>query len=111
MCRAGRGALEWRATDLAEAADISRGTIVRFEDGRETKLATIVAIREAFTRRGILFGTDQQGREIVAFQPDIQTVAAGRTSKVAPDHDTLPKSRSGRTESPASKGLKPTQKP
>ena len=67
MCRAGRGALAWRVVDLAEEAQLGRGTIIGFEGGRETKLSTVSAIRNAFEKHGVLFGTDQQGRAIVAF--------------------------------------------
>jgi predicted transcriptional regulator len=67
MCRAARGALAWGTGDLAKAAGVGRTTVVRFEARSETTLATIIAIRDAFTREGIIFGIDNNGMEHVVF--------------------------------------------
>ena len=67
MCRAGRAVLDWGTGDLAKAAGVSRATVVRFDGRRETTLATIVAIRDSFTREGVVFGIDSNGLEHVAF--------------------------------------------
>lgn len=67
MCRAGRAVLDWGTGDLAKAAGVGRATVVRFEGGRETTLATIVAIRDALAREGVVFGIDSNGLEHVAF--------------------------------------------
>jgi transcriptional regulator with XRE-family HTH domain len=57
-----RAALQWSLEDAAEAAGISRRSVLRFERGhRDIKPELIQAIRRAFEAAGVRF-IDQAGR-------------------------------------------------
>jgi len=55
QCRMARTALDLGVRDLAKAANVSTGTISRFERGEELKPATLAAIRAALEAAGVLF--------------------------------------------------------
>ena len=67
-CRSARGMLGWTQRQLAEASGISAQTIKFFENGRnEPRDETLDRLREAFERRGIIFGNGD--RPSVTFDP------------------------------------------
>jgi hypothetical protein len=76
MSRGARGVLGWSIAVLADASGLSRNTVTRFELGGETTLKSILSIREAFTRAGVMFGSDEAGREHVVFEPASKRRAA-----------------------------------
>jgi transcriptional regulator with XRE-family HTH domain len=53
--RAGRGLLNWSQNQLADAANIGRATIRRFEAGRRTFPNNLAAIRDALEDAGVEF--------------------------------------------------------
>jgi transcriptional regulator with XRE-family HTH domain len=54
--RAGRGLLNWSQNQLADAANIGRATIRRFEAGRRTPIPNnLAAIRRALEDAGVEF--------------------------------------------------------
>lgn len=55
QCRMARTALAWGIRDLAEAADVSHDTVVRFERGEELKDRTVAAMQDALHRAGVDF--------------------------------------------------------
>lgn len=55
QCRMARTALAWGVRDLAEAADVSHDTVVRFERGEELKDRTVAAMQDALQRAGVEF--------------------------------------------------------
>lgn len=64
QCRAARGALGWEQQDLAREAKVSDQTIRGFEKGRHTpKDSTLLLLRIAFERHGIVFLDSDDGRE------------------------------------------------
>ncbi|WP_245503278.1 helix-turn-helix domain-containing protein [Rhizobium ruizarguesonis] len=50
-----RTALDMGVKQLADAADVSTNTIVRFERGEELKPRTIAAIRTVLEEAGVIF--------------------------------------------------------
>lgn len=50
-----RAALDWSLADLSAASDISRRTILRFEQGETVMPVTVKAMRHALEAEGILF--------------------------------------------------------
>lgn len=50
-----RVALGWTVKKLAAVASVSTNTVVRLERGEELKARTVVDIREALERAGIIF--------------------------------------------------------
>jgi transcriptional regulator with XRE-family HTH domain len=50
-----RTALDMGVKQLAEAADVSTNTVVRFERGEELKPRTIAALRVALEDAGVVF--------------------------------------------------------
>ncbi|MGO7655488.1 transcriptional regulator [Rhizobium ruizarguesonis] len=50
-----RTALDMGVKQLADAADVSTNTIVRFERGEELKPRTIAAIRTVLEKEGVIF--------------------------------------------------------
>ena len=55
QCRMARAALQMSVLDLAAAAKVAAGTVVRMEAGEELKPRTVEAMRRAFEERGIVF--------------------------------------------------------
>lgn len=78
MSRGARGVLGWSIEVLAKAARLNRNTVTRFELGGETTLKSILSIRDAFTQAGVMFGSDEAGREHVVFEPASKRRAAAR---------------------------------
>jgi ribosome-binding protein aMBF1 (putative translation factor) len=58
QCRMARTALAWGVRDLAQAADVSHDTVVRFERGEELKDRTVAAMHDALKRGGVEFITE-----------------------------------------------------
>jgi hypothetical protein len=57
--RAARGLLNWNQTQLAQASLIGLSTVRNFEgELRETTVANLAAIRNAFEKAGIIFESD-----------------------------------------------------
>jgi transcriptional regulator with XRE-family HTH domain len=55
QCRAARALLDWTQDDLAERAEVSRGTIRGFESGQHAlQRATAAAVRRALEAGGAL---------------------------------------------------------
>jgi transcriptional regulator with XRE-family HTH domain len=50
-----RAALGWRMEDVAKAAKVAAGTVVRFEAGEELKPRTVEAIQLAYESAGVEF--------------------------------------------------------
>ena len=61
QCRMARTALAWGVRDLAEAADVSHDTVVRFERGEELKNRTVDAITAALEKGGVEFIPENGG--------------------------------------------------
>ncbi|TBA29338.1 XRE family transcriptional regulator [Rhizobium ruizarguesonis] len=55
QCKMARTALDMGVKQLADAADVSTNTIVRFERGEELKPRTIAAIRTVLEEAGVIF--------------------------------------------------------
>jgi transcriptional regulator with XRE-family HTH domain len=55
QCRMARAALQWSVRDLAEAAKVATGTVVRMEAGEALKERTIEAMQRAFEEQGVEF--------------------------------------------------------
>lgn len=55
QCRMARSALQLGVRELADAAQVSPTTIVRFEGGTEIKPRTVAAIRGALEAAGVIF--------------------------------------------------------
>ena len=56
QCRAARGLVSWSQTQLAEAANVSRQTVVDFERGARTPYPNnLAAIRAALEAAGVVF--------------------------------------------------------
>jgi len=58
QCRAGRGAINWKAQDLAEASGLSRRTVEDFERGKAIKESSVERIAQALEAAGVRF-TDE----------------------------------------------------
>jgi transcriptional regulator with XRE-family HTH domain len=57
--RAARGLLNWTQTQLAQASLVGLSTVRNFESElRETTLANLAAIRNAFEKAGVIFDND-----------------------------------------------------
>src|SRR5262245_61379001 len=55
-CLAARGLLQWTQAQLANAANVSRATVVEFEAGERTlHLNNLASIQRAFEKAGIEF--------------------------------------------------------
>lgn len=64
QCRAARALLEWSQDDLAEKAEVSRGTVKNLEAGASVSARFARALRDAFEGAGVVFlgeGTDCDG--------------------------------------------------
>jgi transcriptional regulator with XRE-family HTH domain len=55
QCRMARAALKLEVRELADAANVSTSTIVRFERGEALLLRTVDAIRAALEAKGVEF--------------------------------------------------------
>ena len=55
QCRMARAALEWRAADLARAANVGANTVNRFETGRDARISTVEKLRSALEAAGVVF--------------------------------------------------------
>jgi transcriptional regulator with XRE-family HTH domain len=63
--RAGRGLLNWNQNQLADAAEIGRATIRRFEAGRRTPVPhNLAAIRRALEDAGVEFIPARNGKGV-----------------------------------------------
>ena len=62
QCRMARAGLGLSVTSAAKASNVSRASIVRFENGSDLKLVLRQALRSAFEKRGAVF--TQAGVEI-----------------------------------------------
>jgi transcriptional regulator with XRE-family HTH domain len=63
--RAGRGLLNWNQNQLADAANIGRATIRRFEAGRRTPIPNnLAAIRRALEDAGVEFIPAKAGKGV-----------------------------------------------
>jgi transcriptional regulator with XRE-family HTH domain len=63
--RAGRGLLNWSQNQLADAANIGRATIRRFEAGRRTPIPNnLTAIRRALEDAGVEFIPARSGKGV-----------------------------------------------
>jgi transcriptional regulator with XRE-family HTH domain len=63
--RAGRGLLNWNQNQLADAANIGRATIRRFEAGRRTPIPNnLAAIRGALEAAGVEFIPAKNGKGV-----------------------------------------------
>ncbi|PSH62955.1 transcriptional regulator [Phyllobacterium brassicacearum] len=61
QCRAGRALVEMDQAKLAEAANISRNTVVDFEKGRRTpNTNNLLALQKALETAGVVF-VDENG--------------------------------------------------
>lgn len=62
LCRAARAVLVWSQKDLANAAGVSRTTVVDFERGiRIPHRNNLAAMRSAFEKSGIIFIPENGG--------------------------------------------------
>jgi transcriptional regulator with XRE-family HTH domain len=61
QCRMARAALGLSVRQLADLADVSNDTVVRFEGGQELKSRTIAAIRAALESAGVEFIAENGG--------------------------------------------------
>jgi predicted transcriptional regulator len=50
-----RAALKWSISDLAEAAEVGRATVARFELGQPVEAEKAAAMRDAMERRRVHF--------------------------------------------------------
>ena len=80
QCRMARAALKMSVIDLAMAAKVSPGTVVRMEAGEELKERTVEAMQRAFEERGIEFTNgDAPGLRVKTVAP--KKAAAKATKK------------------------------
>lgn len=62
QCRMARAAVNWSINDLADAAEVGRATIVRFESGKGApNRSTLAAIRRAFETAGVVLFDELAG--------------------------------------------------
>jgi transcriptional regulator with XRE-family HTH domain len=62
QCKMARVALGWSVKDLAEAAQVSTNTVVRFERGEELKSRTLADLKAALEGAGVvLFDGEYSG--------------------------------------------------
>ena len=61
QCRMARAALEWRAADLARAANVGANTVIRFETGRDARISTVEKLRSALEAAGVVFIAENGG--------------------------------------------------
>ena len=64
QCKMARAALGWRAADLADASNVHRVTVARYEGGGEVDATTLDAMRAAFEKEGVTFSA-RSGRVTV----------------------------------------------
>ena len=55
QCKMARAGLGWSLDELAQAAGVSRMTVVRFERGDTVQPESVEALRAAFVKEGIAF--------------------------------------------------------
>jgi transcriptional regulator with XRE-family HTH domain len=69
QCRAARALLDWTQEELAERAEVSRGTIRGFESGQHAlQRSTAAAVRRALEAAGVmLLEVDREGGQGVRF--------------------------------------------
>lgn len=60
QCRMARAALRWTVTDLAEASDLARNTVIGFEGGwwKEVRELSINRMQDALEAAGVTFNAD-----------------------------------------------------
>lgn len=84
QCRAARALLDWTQDELAERAEVSRGTVRGFESGQHAlQRSTAAAMRRAFEAGGvILMEADRDGGQGVRFvEPQGFDVTASLNSR------------------------------
>ena len=59
--RAGRNALGWSQSELAEKSGISVPTIARTEISNNPKMATVLALLQVLANHGVVFQWHEQG--------------------------------------------------
>ncbi len=59
--KAGRNALGWSQSELAEKSGVSVPTIARMEDEKNTTMATVLAVLKAFANHGVVFQWQEHG--------------------------------------------------
>lgn len=70
QCRAARALLEVDQASLAEAANVSRNTVIAFEKGQRVPNANnLLAIQAALENMGVEFVLYENGAEGVAWRP------------------------------------------
>ena len=67
QCRMARAALGLKIAELAELAEVSTNTVVRFERGEELKQSTIDQLKNALQKAGIEFIPENGGGVGVRF--------------------------------------------
>ncbi|WP_417592536.1 helix-turn-helix domain-containing protein [Parasphingorhabdus sp.] len=65
QCKMARAALGWRAQDLADAANVHRITVARFEAGDDIADDSAKALQGALEAQGVKFGR-KAGRSSVS---------------------------------------------
>lgn len=84
QCRAARALLDWTQDELAERAEVSRGTVRGFESGQHAlQRSTAAAMRRALEAGGvILMEADRDGGQGVRFvEPQGFDVTASLNSR------------------------------
>ncbi|GGB03774.1 hypothetical protein GCM10011491_34890 [Brucella endophytica] len=61
QCRMARTALGMKIAELAELANVSTNTVVRFERGEELKESTVTQLRIALENAGVVFIPENGG--------------------------------------------------
>lgn len=61
QCQMARVALRWGVRDLARKAAMSQTTVVKFEQGKSVRAATVEAMQKALERAGIMFIAENGG--------------------------------------------------
>lgn len=87
QCRAARALLDWTQDDLAERAEVSRGTIRGFESGQHAlQRSTAAAVRRALEAGGVtLLEADREGGQGVRFADAADHAAAPPVQAKDPD--------------------------
>lgn len=93
QCRAARALLDWTQDELAERAEVSRGTIRGFESGQHMlQRSTAAAVRRALVAGGVaLVEADRDGGHGVRL---IEPLGASAEDGSACDQSTLQRSAS-----------------
>ena len=64
QCRAARGLLKWKQTDLAEWSGVGTLAINKFEGGKTAPhTATLKVLKETFEKAGVIFIAENEATE------------------------------------------------